>query len=103
LRLHAGARVLVEQWLASRQNLAQPVSTDKLMLRCVSMKAAATCLKNSAPHAQQASFPIGKFKPQWGETTWLWPDFRMDASTHILLGQPATTKGTRRSLRADGS
>ena len=29
----------------------------------------------------------GKSKPQWGETTWLWPDFRMDISTHVLLGQ----------------
>ena len=44
-------------------------------------------LKNSAPHAQPASFPIGKSKPQWGETTWLWPDFRMETSTHIMLGQ----------------
>ena len=44
-------------------------------------------LKNSAPHAQTAEFPIGKFKPQWGETTWLWPDIRMDTNTHIVLGQ----------------
>ena len=44
-------------------------------------------LKNSAPHAQPASFPIGKFKPQWGETTWLWPDFRMETSTRMMLGQ----------------
>ncbi len=33
------------------------------------------------------SFPIGKSKPQWGETTWLWPDFRMDTSTRVMLGQ----------------
>ena len=44
-------------------------------------------LKNSAPNANPKSFPIGKFKPQWGETTWLWPDFRMDTSTRVELGQ----------------
>ena len=44
-------------------------------------------LKNSAPNANPKSFPIGKFKPQWGETTWLWPDFRMDTSTRVVLGQ----------------
>jgi hypothetical protein len=80
-------RVLVEQWLASRRSLAQPVSADKLMLRLRLDEGGGDDLKNSAPHAQPASFPIGKSKPQWGETTWLWPDFRMDTNTRILLGQ----------------
>ncbi len=45
-------------------------------------------LKNSAPAcATRAAFRLGKFKPQWGETTWLWPDFRMDTSTRVDLGQ----------------
>ena len=52
-------------------------------------------LKNSAPHAQTASFPIGKAKPQWGETTWLWPDFRMDTNTHIVLGQTGDYEGNQ--------
>ena len=26
-------------------------------------------------------------KPEWGETTWLWPDFRMQSSTRVILGQ----------------
>ncbi len=77
----------MEQWLQSRQGPAQPVSTDKLMLRLRLDEGGGEVLKNSAPHAQPASFPIGKSKPQWGETTWLWPDFRMDTNTRVMLGQ----------------
>ncbi|MGA2536384.1 MAG: DUF1553 domain-containing protein [Terracidiphilus sp.] len=80
-------RTLVGKWLQSRQNQPQPVSADKLVLRLRLDEGGGDVLKNSAPHAQQVSFPIGKFKPQWGETTWLWPDFRMDTNTHIVLGQ----------------
>ena len=65
----------------------QPVSAENSMLRLRLDEGGGEVLKNSAPHAQPASFPIGKFKPQWGETTWLWPDFRMDTNTHIALGQ----------------
>jgi hypothetical protein len=88
-------RVLVEQWLASRRSLAQPVSADKLVLRLRLDEGGGDDLKNSAPHAQPASFPIGKSKPQWGETTWLWPDFRMDTSTRILLGQTGDYEGNQ--------
>ncbi len=80
-------RVLVQGWIASRQNLAEGVSTDGLMLRLRLDEGGGAVLKNSAPHAQPASFPIGKAKPQWGETTWLWPDFRMETSTRVMLGQ----------------
>jgi hypothetical protein len=80
-------RALVEQWVRSQQNAAQPVSTDKLEMRLRLDEGGGDVLKNSAPHAQTASFPIGKLKPQWGETTWLWPDMRMETSTHIVLGQ----------------
>lgn len=80
-------RVLVEQWVRSRQNAPQPVSTEKLEMRLRLDEGGGEVLKNSAPHAQTASFPIGKLKPQWGETTWLWPDMRMETSTRILLGQ----------------
>jgi len=78
---------LVANWLSSRQNLPQPVSTDKLVMRLRLDEGGGDELKNGAPHAQPASFPIGKAKPQWGETTWLWPDFRMETSSRILLGQ----------------
>ncbi len=84
-RLHQHA--LVERWLESRQNLPEPVSVDKLVVRLRLDEQGGEVLKNSAPHAQPASFPIGKTKPEWGETTWLWPDFRIDASTRIQLGQ----------------
>ena len=80
-------RSLISQWVASRENPAQPVSTDQLQLRLRLDEGGGEVLKNSAPHANPASFEIGKFKPQWGETTWLWPDFRMDTSTRVMLGQ----------------
>jgi hypothetical protein len=93
--MHLQEHQLVSQWLASRHDLAQSVSTDKLMLRLRLDEGGGDELKNSAPHAQPASFPIGKFKPQWGETTWLWPDFRMDTNTHILLGQAGDYEGNQ--------
>ena len=80
-------RALVERWLHSRQNLPQPVGVDRLMLRLRLDEGGGDVLKNSAPNAQTGSFPIGKSKPEWGETTWLWPDFRMNTTTRIILGQ----------------
>jgi len=85
--MHLQERALVERWLASRQILPQPVSADKLTLRLRLDEGGGDEVKNSAPHAQYASFSLGKVKPQWGETTWLWPDFRMDTSTRVELGQ----------------
>jgi hypothetical protein len=85
--LHLQQRELVQRWIESRRALPQPVSDGKLVLRLRLDEGGGEVLKNSAPHAQPASFPIGKFKPQWGETTWLWPDFRLDTNTHIVLGQ----------------
>jgi Protein of unknown function (DUF1553)/Protein of unknown function (DUF1549)/Planctomycete cytochrome C/Concanavalin A-like lectin/glucanases superfamily len=80
-------RNLVKHWLVSQQNPAQAVSTEGLRLRLRLDEGGGEVLKNSAPNANPKSFPIGKFKPQWGETTWLWPDFRMDTSTRVVLGQ----------------
>jgi mono/diheme cytochrome c family protein len=80
-------RALVERWLATGQDRPQSVAADKLMLRLRLDEGGGEILKNSAPNANPASFNIGKSKPQWGETTWLWPDFRMDTNTRILLGQ----------------
>jgi hypothetical protein len=77
----------VERWLATGQDRPQSVAADKLMLRLRLDEGGGEILKNSAPNANPASFNIGKSKPQWGETTWLWPDFRMDTNTRILLGQ----------------
>jgi len=80
-------RGLVERWLASGQSRPQPVATDKLVLRLRLDEGGGGVLKNSAPNANPASFPIGTSKPEWGETPWLWPDFRMQTSTRAILGQ----------------
>ena len=88
-------RVLVQRWLASKQNPAQPVATDKLLLRLRLDEGGGEVLKNSAPDANPKTFPIGKFKPQWGETTWLWPDFRMDTSTRVEMGQIGDFEGNQ--------
>jgi Protein of unknown function (DUF1553)/Protein of unknown function (DUF1549)/Planctomycete cytochrome C/Concanavalin A-like lectin/glucanases superfamily len=85
--LRSQDRTLVQRWLASKQNAAQAVSTDKLLLRLRLDEGGGEELKNSAPQANPKSFAMGKFKPQWGETTWLWPDFRMDTSTRVEMGQ----------------
>jgi len=80
-------RKLVERWLASGPNTPQAVLPAKMELRLKLDEAGGEMLKNSAPGAKVASFAIGKAKPQWGETTWLWPDFRMDTNTRVMLGQ----------------
>jgi hypothetical protein len=80
-------RTLIGNWLASKQNLAQPVSTEQLQVRLRLDEGGGEVLKNSAPHANPGSFPIGKYKPEWGEKTWLWPDFRMDTNTRVEMGQ----------------
>jgi hypothetical protein len=88
-------RVLIQRWLASKKNPAQPVATDKLLLRLRLDEDGGEVLKNSAPNASPKEFPIGKFKPQWGETTWLWPDFRMDTSTRVEMGQIGDFEGNQ--------
>jgi hypothetical protein len=80
-------RDLVQKWLASRQDLPVPVSTDKLVLRLRFDEGQGEVLKNSAPNPAPASFTTREVKPAWGETTWLWPDFRMEAGTRVNLGQ----------------
>jgi hypothetical protein len=85
--LHLEDRTLIERWLASRKNLPQSVSTEKLVLRLRLDEGGGDILHNTAPSAVPSRFSVGTSKPQWGETTWLWPDFRMDISSHIILGQ----------------
>ena len=85
--LRRDERELVQRWLASHQNPPQAVSTEKLMLRLRLDEASGDVLHNSAPHASPAAFQATTVKPEWGETTWLWPDFRMQSNTRVLLGQ----------------
>jgi hypothetical protein len=88
-------RELVQSWLASRQNLPQPMSTDKLVLRLRLDEGSGDVLKNSAPNAQPAVFHATVAKPEWGETTWLWPDFRMQSSTRVLMDQTGDYEATQ--------
>ena len=81
------ARNLTTQWLATKKDPARPVSTDKLVVRLRLDEGGGEELKNSAPNANPASFKTTTMKPEWGETTWLWPDFRMQSSTRLLLGE----------------
>lgn len=78
---------LVTQWLASHNNAPQPVATNDLVLRLRLDEGSGEELKNSAPKSNRASFHTSTLKGEWGETTWLWPDFRMQSSTRVLLDQ----------------
>ena len=93
--LRSQQKEFVQRWLQSKQNMPRTVATDQLVLRLRLDEGGGDVVNNSAPHAQTASFPIGKSKPQWGETTWLWPDFRMETSTHIVLGQSGDFEGSQ--------
>ena len=81
------ARNLVAHWLAAKKDPARPVSTDGLIVRLRLDEGSGEELKNSAPNPNPASIKTTTMKPEWGETTWLWPDFRMQSSTRVLLGQ----------------
>ncbi|SFS13105.1 Concanavalin A-like lectin/glucanases superfamily protein [Granulicella pectinivorans] len=85
--LRAKDREAVDRWLKSSHDLPVPVSNAGLQVRLRLDEGGGETLANSAPGANPASYPIGMGKPQWGETTWFWPDFRTDTTTHIALGQ----------------
>jgi Protein of unknown function (DUF1553)/Protein of unknown function (DUF1549)/Planctomycete cytochrome C/Concanavalin A-like lectin/glucanases superfamily len=85
--LRLDARNLVAHWLAAKKDLVRSVSTDGLIVRLRLDEGSGEELKNSAPNANPTSFKTTTMKPEWGETTWLWPDFRMQSSTRVLLGQ----------------
>ena len=78
---------LVAEWLASSNNVPRAVATTGLVLRLRLDEGTGEELRNSAPNANPASFHASTLKGEWGETTWLWPDFRMQSSTRVLLGQ----------------
>src|SRR4029077_12886581 len=83
----------VAHWLATKKDLARPVSTDGLVVRLRLDEGSGEELKNSAPNANPASVRTTTMKPEWGETTWLWTDFRMQSSTRVLLGQGGDYEG----------
>ena len=59
-------RVLVQRWLASKQNPAQPVATDKLLLRLRLDEGGGEVLKNSAPNANPKSLSHWKVQAAVG-------------------------------------
>src|SRR6185437_11132888 len=85
--IRTDAHRLVEQWLASKKGQARPVSSAELTVHLRLDEGRGEVLKNSAPNANPASFKTTTMKPEWGETTWLWPAFRMQSSTRVPLGQ----------------
>jgi hypothetical protein len=78
-------RELVRKWLASHKNAPQSVSTENLLVRLRLDEGSGEVLHNSAPNASPATFKATTVLPQWGETTWLWPDFRMQSNTRVVL------------------
>jgi hypothetical protein len=84
MRLHE--RDLVQQWLASRRNPPQPISADRLLVRLRLDEGSGDVLHNSAPNPSPATFRATNVPPEWGEVTWLWPAFRMQSATRVLLG-----------------
>src|SRR6185437_4305849 len=92
---------LVAHWLAAKKNPVRPISTDGLLVRLRLDEGSGEVLKNSAPNPNPATFKTTTMKPEWGETTWLWPDFRMQSSTRVLLGQAGDYEA-RQSFSAGG-
>jgi len=84
--MRRNSRSLVSQWIASGKNPPRPVSASGLAIRLRLDEGSGEELKNSAPNANPATFHTSTLKGEWGETTWLWPDFRMQSSTRVLMG-----------------
>jgi len=85
--MRTNSQDLVTRWLASSNNAPRAVATNGLVLRLRLDEGSGNELRNSAPNANPASFHTTTLPGEWGETTWLWPDFRMQSSTRVLLGQ----------------
>jgi len=93
--MRSNSHDLVARWLASRKNPPRAVATNGLVLRLRLDEGSGEELRNSAPNATPASFHTTTLRGEWGETTWLWPDFRMQSSTRVLLGQMGDYEGNQ--------
>jgi hypothetical protein len=93
--MRVNERGLVRDWLASHKEAPQAVSTDRLLIRLRLDEGSGDVLHNSAPHASPASFKATTVAPQWGETTWLWPDFRMQSNTRVVLDHSGDFEGNQ--------
>ncbi|UWZ83687.1 DUF1553 domain-containing protein [Occallatibacter riparius] len=88
-------RNLVREWLASHKDAPQAVSTDKLLIRLRLDEGNGDVLHNSAPNANPGTFKATMVAPQWGETTWLWPGFRMQSNTRVVLDHSGDFEGNQ--------
>src|SRR5262249_31638172 len=87
---------LIAKWLASRSNPPHAVATDGLVLRLRLDEGSGEELKNSAPNPNPASLHTSSLNRESGQTTGLWPDFRMQSSTRVLLGQAGDYEASQR-------
>jgi hypothetical protein len=78
---------LVTRWHSSGNAVPRAIATNGLVLRLRLDEGSGEELRNSAPSANPTSFHTSTLNGELGETTWLWPDFRMQSSTRVLLGQ----------------
>ncbi len=85
--MRRNGHALVTEWISSGNADPHAVATDGLVLRLRFDEGSGEELRNSAPNATPASFHTSTLNGEWGETTWLWPDFRMRSSTRVLMGQ----------------
>jgi hypothetical protein len=93
--MRSNSHELVARWLASRNDAPRPVATNGLVLRLRLDEGSGEELRNSAPNPNPGSFHTTTLKGEWGETTGLWPDFRMQSSTRVLLGQMGDYDGNQ--------
>jgi hypothetical protein len=100
-QMHRDSHGLIAKWLASQSPAPRAVATDSLVLRLRLDEGSGDELRNSAPNASPAGFHTSTLKGEWGETTWLWPDFRMQSSTRVLLA-PLGDYESRQSFSAGG-
>jgi len=100
--MRCNSHALVTQWLSS-DGIGKPVATNPLVMRLRLDEGVGEELKSSAPMANPASFHTSTMKTEWGETTWLWPDFRMQSSTRVLWDRLATMTQNKPSPPAVGS
>ena len=103
-RTDAPARAETRQqtgWTRARTR-RRPCLPTSFSCACASMKEAAMFCTTARLNANPASFHATVL-PQWGETTWLWPDFRMQSSTRVILDHSGDYEATRPFRRAVGS
>ncbi len=79
------SRELVAAWLAAGIHPPQPLATDGLTLRLRCDEGQGAVFANVAPAALRRRVTATGGAPVWGESTWLWPSFRLSTSTALTF------------------